>query len=355
MAMSTAETRVDGTRTPSPQGPFGSFPVGGNSSEVEVPSPVPASISSTTSSDPSLSQHGGTHHHHMYAVPNPFTAIGAPGPSTTGPVGWGSHTVETGAPAPAGYAPHPRAPHAHYQPQGPIPMVVSAHAPAPPPSYHPHAMAPTPSTDNWSRLNSCPNFSIGSTDPKSPSSAAGGRGAKATGSRRRYNTKASVALVEAETIFEEIEGVGDSVNARRQKRLERNRESARLSRRRRKHYLEILEERVTHLSTELDSGRRAHASQAVTVVLNKRREVLEAPEFPDQEKIRILEQGLGRNSAEMMLVTTFKHQQLKSFSLPPQSKFVLWLTLQNDQYFRGGRAASERLSAARIGERVSRA
>jgi len=30
----------------------------------------------------------------------------------------------------------------------------------------------------------------------------------------------------------------------------------------------------------------------------------------------------------------------------------MWLTLQNDEYFRGGWAPSERLSAARIGERV---
>lgn len=142
------------------------------------------------------------------------------------------------------------------------------------------------------------------------------------------------------------------MNSRRQKRLERNRESARLSRRRRKQYLEILEERVTQLSTEVDQGRRAHAAQAVTITLHKRRDVLESTDKSDEDKIKLLDHGLGRTSSEMMLVATFKHQQLKSFSLPPQSKFIMWLTLQNDQYFRGGRAASERLSAARIGERV---
>jgi hypothetical protein len=89
------------------------------------------------------------------------------------------------------------------------------------------------------------------------------------------------------------------------------------------------------------------------VTINKRREVLEAPDKTEEERVRLLEHGLGRNSSEMMLVTTFKHQQLRSFALPAQNKFILWLTLQNDQYFRGGRAASERLSAARIGERVS--
>jgi hypothetical protein len=38
---------------------------------------------------------------------------------------------------------------------------------------------------------------------------------------------------------------------------------------------------------------------------------------------------------------------------PPSNRFVLWLSLQDDRFFRGGRSASERLSAARIGERVS--
>ena len=70
---------------------------------------------------------------------------------------------------------------------------------------------------------------------------------------------------------------GDTVTARRQKRLERNRESARLSRRRRKQYLEVLEERVSQLSLEMDQGRRAHAAAAIETVLAKRRELLNSP------------------------------------------------------------------------------
>ena len=56
---------------------------------------------------------------------------------------------------------------------------------------------------------------------------------------------------------------------------------------------------------------------------------------------------------DFLVLNSFFGQQLKSFSLPSHSKFILWLTLQGDLYFRGGRAASERLSASRIGERVS--
>lgn len=145
---------------------------------------------------------------------------------------------------------------------------------------------------------------------------------------------------------------GETVNARRQKRLERNRESARLSRRRRKQYLEVLEERVTQLSLEMDQGRRAHAAAAIETVLAKRRELLNAAIDPNLV-LPTLDGALSRTSRELSVLTTFQMQQLKSFALPAHSKFVLWLTLQGDVYFRGGRAASERLSAARIGERVS--
>jgi hypothetical protein len=160
------------------------------------------------------------------------------------------------------------------------------------------------------------------------------------------------------------------VTARRQKRLERNRESARLSRRRRKQYLEVLEERVTQLSLEVDKGRRDHACQAIPCILQKRDQVL-ASALAEFEQLKqqqydtnnnnslnyslwMLEEGpLSRCASSLVVLMTFFTQQLKSFSLPSENKFTLWLTLQNDVYFRGGRATSERLSAARIGERVS--
>ena len=145
-----------------------------------------------------------------------------------------------------------------------------------------------------------------------------------------------------------------AVTARRQKRLERNRESARLSRRRRKQYLEVLEERVTQLSVEMDQGRREHAGKAMETLITKRREAVVNDGAAVEEIVAKLACGLNRTSLELSVLSTFYIQQLKSLSLPPHSAFILWLTLQGDSYFRGGRAASERLSAARIGERVSR-
>ena len=131
---------------------------------------------------------------------------------------------------------------------------------------------------------------------------------------------------------------------RRQKRLERNRESARLSRRRRKHYLEALEVRVHQLSSDLDEMRRSRVAQALPKILELRQQHIAEGKLPGE--------SISRTSPDMMIVNSFQSQQLKSFSIPPSMQFVLWLTLQNDTFFRGGRAASERLSAARIGERV---
>jgi hypothetical protein len=162
-------------------------------------------------------------------------------------------------------------------------------------------------------------------------------------------------------------GTGGVVTVRRQKRLQRNRESARLSRRRRKQYLEVLEERVTHLSLDMDRGRRDHAAQAVETVSKQRRHILlqqheqgtttvdgSDPRFQHDldHRLWLLDGPLSRTSHKLMILSTFFTQQLKSFSLPSHTKFVLWLSLQGDKYFRGGRASSERLSAARIGERV---
>ena len=146
--------------------------------------------------------------------------------------------------------------------------------------------------------------------------------------------------------------------------MQRNRESARLSRKRRKQYLELLEERVDQLSETLDGARRQHVANAVTTFNQKRIEyILQQQQqqhchasnvTPEAARAAVwtLENHLSRTNEELMIATTFSYQQLKSFSIPPSMQFTLWLTLQTDTYFRGGRTASERLSAARIGERV---
>ncbi len=241
---------------------------------------------------------------------------------------------------------------------------------------------------------------------------------------------------------------------KRLKRLERNRESARLSRRRRKQYLEELEVRVTSMSEEMDRGRIQHASAAVRTLRGMRLQKLMEVErlvfgsggvggsaglsnsasevfgygipggngfydgmcdghseqrimgnskvgvnnplayenyedgndngnssnqsnnvithhsrnYPKprpastisaiskpllEQHLRPLHTNLSRTNNELQIVNLFLKQQLMSMVQPNVTKLVLWLTLQKEGFYRGGRAQSERLSAARIGERVS--
>jgi hypothetical protein len=180
------------------------------------------------------------------------------------------------------------------------------------------------------------------------------------------------------------------------KRLERNRESAKLSRRRRKLYLQELEDKVLKLSSLMDSGRRQHVAQAISALKQLRNLCLASADrelfcsvavgaceptgtaaappggikataiastttaaastllHTLQHHTFRLQNHLSRVwSTELQIVFNFQHQQLKSLiSITPYAKLVLWLTLQNETFFRGGRSAADRLSAARIGEKV---
>lgn len=157
--------------------------------------------------------------------------------------------------------------------------------------------------------------------------------------------------------------LGTNPTVRRQRRLERNRESARLSRRRRKQYLEVLEEKVATLGEQMDSGRQLHVASAIstitamrdrlfTVVENELRQKENGAMSYHEGNIQAMSGPLSYASDELRVAADFQKEQLRCIALPSHSKFVLWLTLQNDAFFRGGRSASERLSAARIGEKV---
>ena len=108
----------------------------------------------------------------------------------------------------------------------------------------------------------------------------------------------------------------------------------------------------------MDRGRRDHVLNAVREYVSRREEIWMDPASSSLQNVegtlKRLE-DLERSSVELRVAATFGREYLKSLIIPPSCKFVMWLTLQNDVYFRGGRAASERLSAARIGERVRKA
>jgi len=239
--------------------------------------------------------------------------------------------------------------------------------------YTSSAAAPT-ATDTNNRITTTSSSSLPQSLSLSNTATAG-----ATTTHTNINTTKTT-----NTILQQHQLQSTNVTERRQKRLERNRESARLSRRRRKQYLEILEDRVNFLSEEMDRGRREHALTSVATIQAMRDELIASStkkslcsstssaslastssvaavtgnisvgtvDQEDEKSAHVLTHSLSRTSRELMLCITFGREYLKSLSVPTSNKFMLWLTLQNDAFYRGGRAASERLSAARIGEKM---
>jgi hypothetical protein len=281
--------------------------------ESSYPYPYSATMASSgSSSSPSPDPISST------GVPNPFAMPSAPPPSLPGVIPGSMTVVNWG---------QPQQPQQHqYQPLAAPPQTKSA----------PMAVATV--------------FSVAGPVTYSSAGISQTSSAMTDPARSRYHKHAPAPASSSPP--ETGKAGGGPLNHRRQKRLERNRESARLSRRRRKQYLEVLEDRVTLLSVEMDKGRRQHVTNAVDELKAKRLAVLTS-EPPSSMTLPTVANNLSRASTELRVAATFQMQQQSSLSLPSHSKFLLWLTLQNDAYFRGGRASSERLSAARIGERVS--
>jgi len=153
------------------------------------------------------------------------------------------------------------------------------------------------------------------------------------------------------------------------RRLERNRESARLSRRRRKHYLEELEEQVMRYSEDVDEGRRQRVAEAVKCIREMRSRQVEligrqGPAPADEEgnantrvvelekSLALLDVNYSRTSDELEITNEFQRQHMKSIVFSSHTRCILWVMLQNEVFFRGGRLSSDRLSAARIGEKM---
>ncbi|KAL7481181.1 hypothetical protein ACHAW6_006872 [Cyclotella cf. meneghiniana] len=61
--------------------------------------------------------------------------------------------------------------------------------------------------------------------------------------------------------------------------------------------------------------------------------------------------NVTRILSALHFIYTYQHQYQSSLVVSKESKFVLWLMLQKEGFWRGERGGSERLSAARIGKR----
>jgi bZIP transcription factor len=140
---------------------------------------------------------------------------------------------------------------------------------------------------------------------------------------------------------------------KRQERLEKNRESARQSRRRKKEYLKMLEQQSLDLTKELINVRHQHCLKCASS-LNKleslssvARNQLDVTLLSPQELQAIekdfalqLEDRFGPVCRERLAVIDYQLEELRQLILSPEKKFLLWLIHQKKEFFHIGNPGS---------------
>jgi hypothetical protein len=156
---------------------------------------------------------------------------------------------------------------------------------------------------------------------------------------------------------------------RRARRLARNRESARQSRRRKKEHLARLSKQVNGLHEAIEEERRHQLGdmeenlqklryQAIQQLALSQQAVTDPTSLitPTREGIRELLDGLGPNCAVRQNCVSFQYSALKQLMLPKYQAFILWLTLQDENFFGAGKeekAKNARVSSKQIGEELT--
>lgn len=135
---------------------------------------------------------------------------------------------------------------------------------------------------------------------------------------------------------------------KRAKRLERNRESARKCRRRKKERLATLGAQVNRLHHHIEGGRAKLINAMVPAIMQacRRSEIKElfvlenlraATPVHVQDKLLEIVRGSGPSSELMRSVLEFQYRMLKELTLPYYQKMVLWLTLRDEAFFMAGK------------------
>lgn len=162
---------------------------------------------------------------------------------------------------------------------------------------------------------------------------------------------------------------------RRQRRLARNRESARQSRRRKKQLLSNLGLRVSKLHTQIETER-----QKQLVVMEKEldkdrkrcvRELFrcegsmgaeEVTESVLRDRIKPLIQDGGVNSSARRNAAAFQYDSLRQLILPFHMQYFLWLSLQDESFFTTAKEkrsktgkGTGRVSSKHVGDELSAA
>jgi len=146
---------------------------------------------------------------------------------------------------------------------------------------------------------------------------------------------------------------------KRARRLARNRESARQSRRRKKERLATLEKQVTSLFAEVETKRREKIMEMEQELQERRLEALNA--LAGTEDLQQFLQETGPNSVVRERVASFQYEKLRQLLLPRYQEYLLWLSLQQDAFFNTAKNnkvnmannKAGRVSSKQIGEELA--
>ena len=147
---------------------------------------------------------------------------------------------------------------------------------------------------------------------------------------------------------------------KRAKRLERNRESARKSRLRKKERLSKLEEQVAGLHDKIEAARTIQIQdmnpRLHSFFLQRVLQLGEASESGVEIKsdsLAVIFRGTGLNCEVQRASMDFQYSKLKRNLLPRYQKFLLWLTLHQESWFTTGREQYAQREASLQSIRVS--
>jgi bZIP transcription factor len=132
-------------------------------------------------------------------------------------------------------------------------------------------------------------------------------------------------------------------------RLERNRMSARRSRRKKKERLETLGAQVNDLHIVLEDERRRQIDCMVPAF-----ELLTV-EMTAESMISVIEKTELNNFLHRAILD-FQYTQLKTLTMAPYQRFLMWLLLQDPTYFRAKEAQNKKffkISSKQIGEQLT--
>ena len=127
---------------------------------------------------------------------------------------------------------------------------------------------------------------------------------------------------------------------KRNKRLERNRESARRSRRKKKERLATLEAQVNQLHGEIETERRRHINMMVNVFRTWRVQEMSRKQVGlgnfvevDSRNLEAIIRYSSPSSPAARSVVDFQYNRLRFLTLPSYQKFLFWCANRDEAFF----------------------